>query len=77
MSSTEFSSTYNSLHFQFQAASDVYSPVSGKVTEVNETLNDSPDLVLSPSRPPSSPGLEKFVPALTSLEALPSQHSLS
>ena len=29
-----------------QAASDIYSPVSGKVTEVNETLNDSPDLVI-------------------------------
>lgn len=34
-----------SREWNAQAASDVYSPVSGKVTEVNETLNDSPDLV--------------------------------
>lgn len=28
-----------------KAASDVYSPVTGEVVEVNETLTDSPDLV--------------------------------
>lgn len=28
-----------------KAVSDVYSPVSGEVTEVNEGLNDSPELV--------------------------------
>lgn len=28
-----------------KAASDVYSPVSGEITEVNEDLNDSPELV--------------------------------
>jgi glycine cleavage system H protein len=28
-----------------KAASDVYSPVSGRVTEVNEKLNGSPQLV--------------------------------
>ena len=36
--------TFQSI-MQLQAASDVYSPVSGEVTEVNEALNDSPDLV--------------------------------
>jgi len=30
-----------------KAAADVYSPLSGKVTAVNETLNDQPDLVNS------------------------------
>lgn len=30
-----------------KAASDVYAPVSGKVSAVNEALNDSPDLVNS------------------------------
>lgn len=30
-----------------KAASDIYSPVSGKVVEVNEALEDSPDLVNS------------------------------
>jgi len=28
-----------------KAASDVYSPVSGEVTEVNEAISDSPELV--------------------------------
>lgn len=28
-----------------KAASDVYAPVSGTVTEINENLNDSPELV--------------------------------
>lgn len=28
-----------------KAASDIYSPVSGKVTEVNDKLNDAPELV--------------------------------
>jgi len=28
-----------------KAVSDIYSPVSGEVTEVNEGLNDSPELV--------------------------------
>src|SRR5919108_4003092 len=28
-----------------KAASDIYSPVSGKVTQVNETLNDAPEIV--------------------------------
>ena len=28
-----------------KAASDIYSPVSGEVTEVNEALNDDPALV--------------------------------
>ena len=28
-----------------KAASDIYSPLSGKVAEVNETLSSSPDLV--------------------------------
>lgn len=28
-----------------KAAADVYSPISGKVTAVNENLSDSPDLV--------------------------------
>ena len=30
-----------------KAASDIYSPVSGEVTEVNEALNDEPALVNS------------------------------
>ena len=30
-----------------KAASDIYSPVSGEVVEVNETLNDEPALVNS------------------------------
>jgi glycine cleavage system H protein len=30
-----------------KAASDIYSPVSGEVTEVNEALNDEPSLVNS------------------------------
>lgn len=30
-----------------KAASDIYSPVSGEVTEVNEALNDDPSLVNS------------------------------
>jgi glycine cleavage system H protein len=30
-----------------KAASDVYAPLSGKVSAVNEALNDSPDLVNS------------------------------
>ena len=30
-----------------KAASDVYSPVSGKVIEINENLNESPELVNS------------------------------
>ncbi len=29
------------------AASEIYAPVAGKVTEVNKALNDSPDLVNS------------------------------
>lgn len=28
-----------------KAVSDIYSPISGEVVEVNETLNDSPELV--------------------------------
>ena len=28
-----------------KAASDVYSPLSGEVTEVNETLNDNPEII--------------------------------
>ena len=28
-----------------KAASDVYSPVSGEVTEVNEVLNDNPEII--------------------------------
>ena len=28
-----------------KAASDVYAPIAGEVVEVNETLNDSPELV--------------------------------
>ncbi|BDV41412.1 glycine cleavage system H protein [Geotalea uraniireducens] len=28
-----------------KAASDIYAPVSGKVTEVNEALNDRPEIV--------------------------------
>ena len=28
-----------------KAASDLYSPISGEVIEVNQTLNDTPDLV--------------------------------
>ncbi|NMA67368.1 MAG: glycine cleavage system protein GcvH [Clostridiaceae bacterium] len=28
-----------------KAASDIYSPVSGKVVEVNEELNDAPELI--------------------------------
>ena len=32
-----------------KAASDVYAPIGGKVKEVNESLNDSPDLVNSSS----------------------------
>ena len=28
-----------------KAASDVYSPISGKVIEVNDTLNDNPSLI--------------------------------
>ncbi len=30
-----------------KAASEIYAPVAGKVTEVNKALNDSPDLVNS------------------------------
>ena len=30
-----------------KAASDVYSPVSGKVIEINENLNENPELVNS------------------------------
>mmetsp|Transcript_16426 Transcript_16426/g.18360 ORF Transcript_16426/g.18360 Transcript_16426/m.18360 type:complete len:158 (+) Transcript_16426:60-533(+) len=30
-----------------KAASDVYAPISGKVIEINETLNESPELVNS------------------------------
>lgn len=28
-----------------KAASDVYSPISGEVTEVNEALNDNPEII--------------------------------
>ena len=28
-----------------KAASDVYSPVSGEVTEINEVLNDNPEII--------------------------------
>ena len=28
-----------------KAASDIYSPVSGKVVKINETLNDAPEIV--------------------------------
>jgi len=28
-----------------KAASDIYSPVSGEVVEINETLNDKPELI--------------------------------
>ncbi len=28
-----------------KAASDVYSPVSGEITEVNEVLNDNPEII--------------------------------
>merc|ERR1712232_19959 len=30
-----------------KAASDVYAPVSGKIVEINESLNDTPELVNS------------------------------
>lgn len=30
-----------------KAASDVYSPLSGEVTEINEALNDSPEIINS------------------------------
>ena len=28
-----------------KAASDVYSPVSGEITEINEVLNDNPEII--------------------------------
>jgi glycine cleavage system H protein len=28
-----------------KAASDIYTPLSGKITEVNETLNDTPEIL--------------------------------
>ena len=33
------------MPFLFTAASDVYAPVSGKVTEVNKTLVSKPELI--------------------------------
>ena len=30
-----------------KAASDVYSPLTGEVTEINETLNDNPEIINS------------------------------
>ena len=30
-----------------KAASDVYSPLSGEVTEINEALNDNPEIINS------------------------------
>lgn len=54
-----------------QAASDVYSPVSGKVTEVNEALNDSPDLVTP------FPSLSLFPPSLGSVLGLDTEENQS
>lgn len=53
-----------------KSAEDVYSPVSGKIVEVNEKLNDSPELINADSYANwlvkiklDSPGAEKGMPA--------------
>lgn len=53
-----------------KSAEDVFSPVSGKIVEINEKLNDSPELINADSYENwlvkvklDSPGAEKGMPA--------------
>lgn len=46
-----------------KAASDIYSPVSGEVTEVNEALNDEPALVNSAAEADGAPSCSGPAPS--------------
>lgn len=51
-----------------KAASDVYMPVSGEITEVNETLNDEPEIINS--APYDDGWLVRFKPSADEFDEL-------